>query len=302
METVVCDLCGSSETIPYLQQADRFGDQVFSLCICTQCGLIYLNPRPTSDEIGNYYPDDYEAFYVLDNVSPNQRWHLLRSLNSQLDFVETHMPSRGRLLDIGCATGTFLHIAQTRGWTVTGIETHPQAAEFARQQYGIEISTGTLETVANNLPDNSFDAITLWDVLEHLPSPRTAMQYIHRLLTPDGVVIFSIPNLHSFDRYLFGSAWIGWDMPRHFTLFTRQTLNTLLNLTGFTETDAKCITGGKGTFFLSLDNVIHQYPQFLWAKKGYPILGTLLWPYRQLAYRLQRGTIITHAARKSAVK
>ena len=298
MENVVCDLCGNDQPIPYLQQTDRFGDEVFSLCRCAQCGLIYLNPRPTPEEIKKYYPEDYEAFYDLGAASPMRQWHLLRSLNAQLDFVEAHIPSRGRLLDVGCATGNFLHVAQTRGWEVAGIEINPRAAEFANQRYGVQVFTEPLEHTAALLPDNSFDVITLWDVLEHLPSPRTAMQHIHRLLAPSGVVVFSIPNLRSFDRYIFGSTWIGWDTPRHFTLFGPQTLNTLLELTGFAATDAQCVTGGKGTFFLSVDSALRRHQHLSWLKKGYPLLGALLWPYRQLSYRLQRGTIITYAAKK----
>ncbi len=299
MEDVVCDLCGHNQPAPYVLQTDRFSNETFSLCRCTQCGLIYLNPRPTQKEIGNYYPDDYEAFYSLKNASSTRQWHLLRSLNAQLDFVEAHVSSRGRLLDVGCATGSFLHVAQTRGWKVTGIEINHRAADFAKRQYGMRVFTEPLGSTATFLPDQSFDVITLWDVLEHLPSPRMAMKHIHRLLAPDGIVVFSIPNLHSFDRYIFGSSWIGWDAPRHFTLFTYQTLFVLLKLTGFVALDAKCITGGKGTFFLSVDTVLRRYKYLAWIKKGYPLLGAILWPYRQLAYRLKRGPIITYAAKKS---
>jgi SAM-dependent methyltransferase len=147
-------------------------------------------------------------------------------------------------------------------------------------------------------PDCYFNVITLWDVLEHLPDPKAALKKCHKLLVPDGLLIFSIPNLKSFDRYLFGQIWIGWDAPRHFNMFSEVTIKRLFELTGFELLEQKCLLGGKGTFLLSLDNLFGNGKMGAIVNKIYPLISALLWPYRQFSYFFKRGPIITFVARK----
>ena len=139
----------------------------------------------------------------------------------------------------------------------------------------------------------------MWDVLEHVPSPKKTLSLCHKLLKPGGLVVFSIPNLNSYDRHLFGEKWIGWDPPRHFHLFDEGTISRLLDETNFIEIDKDCIIGGKGTFLLSIDNLIRAS----WIEKSvhftYPLLSAIMWPYRKFAYYLKRGPIITYAIQKS---
>ncbi|MCJ7536485.1 MAG: hypothetical protein MUO57_13220, partial [Anaerolineales bacterium] len=104
--------------------------------------------------------------------------------------------------------------------------------------------------------------------------------------------------LSSFDRYLFGKYWIGWDAPRHFNLFTEQSLNQLLGMTSLEVIAKGCILGGKGTFLLSLDNALDHNHFASGIKKLYPLISALLWPYRQFSYLVNRGPIITYAVRK----
>jgi SAM-dependent methyltransferase len=258
---------------------------------------VYLTPRPSQAELGRYYPDGYEAYRQAESPLPGlAQQDAGRALNLQLDWVEKHAPRRGRLLDVGCATGAFLNLAQARGWKVRGIELIEPAAQIARQRYGLDVITGDVEQAS--LPAGSFDAITLWDVLEHLPSPRRALSRCYDLLKPAGFIIFSIPNLASFDRYLFGKAWIGWDPPRHFNLFTQETMPRLLIETGFKPVERACLLGGKGTFLLSLDLLLGDGRLGRLARALSPPLSAALWPYRQVAYALQRGPIITYVAQK----
>lgn len=297
MEEVICDLCGADAPEPLFIRKDRFSGQEFQLVRCSNCGLIYLRSRPSQDELAAYYPSDYEAYYLLDDDGSGQsQWHLQRALNLQLNFVEQNTTGREHLLDIGCATGNFLKVARDNGWQTTGIEPIEEAAKIAREHYQLDVITGTLESV--ELADSSFDVITMWDVLEHLPSPKHTLQRCHRLLKPGGTLVFSIPNLSSFDRYLFGEHWIGWDAPRHFNLFSEESLTKLLTETEFEIGAKKCIIGGKGTFLLSLDNVLEGKRIISIVKTTYPILSALLWPYRQISYQLKRGPIITYAIRK----
>lgn len=297
MENVACDLCGADDPRPYFERADRFTGRTFQFVSCGSCGLIYLNPRPTQTELPEYYPLDYEAYYLKDGTAQSiDRWHTLRALRMQLDFVEKYAAGRGRLLDVGCATGNFMITAQERGWQVTGVELIEVAARTAREHYRLDVKTGSVESTS--LQEEYFDVVTLWDVLEHLPSPQTAMERIHQLLKPAGLVIFSIPNLASFDRYLFGENWIGWDAPRHFNMFTETTIKRLFNQTGFEFYGKSCYLGAKGTFLLSLEQLIGDGGFGVAVTKLYPVTSALLWPYRKLSYLLDKGPIITFVGRK----
>jgi SAM-dependent methyltransferase len=292
METVVCELCGSAASQPFLDQVDRFSGQKFLLAQCRKCGLVYLNPRPTQAEVSRFYPEGYEAYQTN-----HSNWHTQRALDRQLAFVNKHQPKRGRLLDIGCATGEFLATARQDGWEVLGVEVMESVAESARKRHNLPIIDGSIDNP--DLPESSFDAVTLWDVLEHLPQPVQAMQTAHRLLRPGGVVIFSIPNLQSFDRYLFGKKWIGWDPPRHFNLFDKKTVSQLLRTSGFQELERSCFLGGKGALLLSLDFLLKGKPYASLVKTLYPAISALLWPYRQFSYWLDRGPIVAYVARKT---
>jgi 2-polyprenyl-3-methyl-5-hydroxy-6-metoxy-1,4-benzoquinol methylase len=297
MEQVKCDLCGNNDWHPFLSTTDRFTGEKFCLVKCKHCDLIYLNPRPQIFEMQRYYPDEYEAYHLpIQQSSKFENWHIEHTLEKQLGYVEYFHSNRGRLLDVGCATGNFLNLAVRRGWQVLGLEIIEKAAIIARQQYNLEVITQNLESV--ELPDGSFDVVTLWDVLEHLSSPRDVLTRIHKLLRPMGMIFFSIPNLNSYDQYLFGRSWIGWDSPRHFTLFTNQTIKQLLDATEFEIVDRRCLIGGKGAFLLSTDQIIDKKPYLYWLKGIYPLISLLFWPYRKLAYATQKGPIIYYALRK----
>ncbi|MBN2149100.1 MAG: class I SAM-dependent methyltransferase [Anaerolineales bacterium] len=311
MEHVKCDLCGADQPRSFLQTVDRFSGQSFHLVTCQQCGLLYLTPRPTQEELGAYYPDHYEAYHDPDQtLSASDRWHARRMLDMQVDFVERFQRERGRLLDVGCATGDFIRAAQTRGWQVQGIELNERVAQVARDRYGLSVISGTLESATTSQPTVDADmgrsvaaisqptVITMWDVLEHLPSPREALKRCHQLLAPGGLLIFSIPNLDSFDRYLFRSEWIGWDPPRHFNLFSHAVLLRLFQETGFAFVERRCFLGGKGTFFLSLERLLAANPKLQFVRRLYPLISAALWPYRQFSYALKRGPIIAYVARK----
>jgi SAM-dependent methyltransferase len=290
----LCNLCGADMPLPFLQCADRFSGESFQYVRCHQCGLIYLHPRPTPAKLVDYYPKNYEAYYTLDDrVSRFERWKHKRGLDVQLNFVERHTASRGRLLDVGCGAGNFLNHAKNRGWTVSGIEWVDYAAELARKQSTLPIYSGSLETAP--LSPGSQDVITLWDVLEHLPDPMRAVQVCYRLLAPQGLLFFSIPNLASFSRSWFGQNWIGWDAPRHLYLFDDSVVQTLLVQNGFQLVAKQCILGEEGAFILSLQRT----PALNALRRLLERVPMVLLPYRQIAYTLNRGAVITFVARKT---
>jgi SAM-dependent methyltransferase len=109
-------------------------------------------------------------------------------------------------------------------------------------------------------PSDSFDAITLWNVLEHVEDPVDELTRAHGLLKPRGVLALSVPNLQSWDARAFGIYWIGWDVPRHLHLFPLPLLQTVLARVGFEVLDLRCIAGSHFTVGLSLQNWVHTWP------------------------------------------
>lgn len=299
MEEVNCDICGFNQNEIYLDLQDRFTGEWFKLTKCVCCSHIYLNPRPSKKKLRQYYPESYEQHQVLHQSEKLVNRPEFHAANILVDFIEKFRAQRGRLLDVGCATGIFLKAAELRGWHGTGIELVETAAQIAREQFQLNVHVGVLEEI--DLPKKSFEVITFWDVLEHLPSPSQAMEKCYELLVPGGLVVFTTPNLASFDRYIFGKYWIGWEVPRHLHLFTPYSVARLIAKSGFCYVDDRCVLGGKGTFILSAITWLqaHGKSDYLF-RKLYPIVSAILWPYRRVSYLLKRGPIVTFVVQKRA--
>lgn len=300
MEEITCNLCQSDNYVVLYEGRDRLHglDGPFRLVRCQQCGLIYLNPRPTRQEMGRYYPPDYEPYA--------QGVERTKGFLSSLDYyygiakrcrMITRRKKPGRILDVGCGVGHFLNGMKRRGWQALGVEVSEEAAAYARERFGLEVFIGQLEEM--ELPAAYFDAITLWHVLEHLHDPLATLREINRLLKDNGLLVFAIPNWHSVDARLFGEYWVGLDMPRHLYVFPRPALEKLLAKSGFKITETRCFFGSHGAFALSLRFLLEEkVPQralgefLLWL--FYTKLARLIAsPYFFLVDRLGRGPIIT---------
>lgn len=295
MEAACCDLCGSDASRLTVERRDRFSGEPFQYWACEACGLVYLDPRPSANDLASYYPNGYEAYQLARNLSTIARWRRRHALNILRRYVQ-RFHQRGRLLDAGCATGEFLEEMRSQGWAVRGVEISPQASAAARETYGLQVFTGPLSDY--DAPAGTFEVITLWDVLEHLPSPRASLLKAHRLLSSGGTLVFSIPSLESFDARLFGHWWIGWDAPRHLHLFPRQVLERLLAETGFRIRERRCLLGGPGAFQLSLQSWLGERAASGAARILIRTLPLWIWPYKELSYALGRGPVVTVAAQK----
>jgi len=251
LESTACLLCDQSDAKSLMPTRDRRcglpGE--FRLVRCDHCGLVYLNPRPTPDAIGAYYPDDYEPFM------PTRSERLLRPAHLSLHYgiwkrcrlVRRHKQS-GLLLDVGCATGQFLaEMRRYPDWKVSGVEPNQHAAEFARQAFGLTVHHGDLHSAA--FPAGCFDAVTLWDVFEHLHQPRAILVEVRRILKPDGILVLRVPSLDSWDARVFGPYWAGLDSPRHLTAFSKDTLARMLSQAGFRVQEHWT---GSGSYFMLL--------------------------------------------------
>lgn len=306
-ETVPCDFCGAEQGRLILEGPDRLHHLPgqFRFVQCDVCGWIWQNPRPTPRSIGFYYPDDYEPYITAidDESNAVKRWGRRYGMFKRCRAIARRkLP--GRLLDIGCATGTFIsEMRRLNGWQVVGVEPNERAANYARTRHGLQVYTGLLADAV--FTPASFDVITMWNVIEHLHSPVRDLCRIYDLLKDDGLLVFTIPNLESLDARWFGPAWIGWDLPRHLYLFPRNVLSASLPRLGFSMLNLECLSGSADSFVMSLQLYLEgrsgssagQPARLARLMRSFParIFGA---PFFWLLNQTKRSTVITVIAQK----
>jgi 2-polyprenyl-3-methyl-5-hydroxy-6-metoxy-1,4-benzoquinol methylase len=199
----------------------------FEIRRCRDCGLALTWPPPPATGMARYYPDAYYGDAgerrFLGPVEGLQR----ALYGSRARKVEAAAGGRpGRVLDVGCGRGFLLDAFRRRGWTVEGTEMSEASSAHAREILGIPVRIGPLESLG--LPAASFDAVTLWHVLEHVTTPGSMLAEIRRILKPGGVLLVSVPNFGSPEARITGPGWFHLDVPRHLVHFTPETLDAAL--------------------------------------------------------------------------
>lgn len=210
----------------------------FTVVKCRTCGLMRTNPRPTAETIGFYYPDDYGPYLGTRIQQTTPRWtssikKLFKSgFNKIIKFNTQSLPQLqpGRLLEIGCASGSFLHRMAKQGWQVEGIEFSEKAASAANQ-LGHFVHAGSLETAP--APTELFDLIVGWMVLEHLHDPIGSLIKLREWAKPDAWLVLSVPNAISLDFRFFKDKWYGLHLPNHLYHYTPVTLKKILERGGW---------------------------------------------------------------------
>lgn len=225
----------------------------FAMRRCQRCGLIFLSPRPTPESLAAYYPDSYAPYRRAIQDEPHRlmRWMRRRNIRQRSRLVERFAArSPGRLLDLGASTGIFMDDMRSSGWQVVGIELNQRAAAYARERLGLEMICAELSQA--QLPASHFDAITLWDVIEHTFDPAQILAEVWAQLAEGGIIALTIPSWESLDRRLFGRYWVGFDAPRHLHVFPRPVIEEMLREAGFTVETNRTTFGGYFTFVTSL--------------------------------------------------
>jgi SAM-dependent methyltransferase len=305
MKHVSCNYCGHDKSELVNSGPDMLLNKGhFTLVRCLVCGLIYQNPQPSLAELAGHYPEEYPRFITAPTEESSLSLNRLsadHALARQRQRLERHFAGPGRLLDVGCATGQFLSHMREAGWEVTGVEFSPHAAAFARQQYGLDVRTGTLENVV--LPEASIDVVTMWDVLEHVPDPKGTLKEIARILRPGGLLVVSTPNPTSLEARLFGPHWIGWERPRHLHIFPPNLLRHYVDDAGFTTESLESFSGRLSVTLVSLvywfkaRNIPEEKWQ-PWLRRAYNWpLRLATWPIYRLGEALNKTTTMTLFAR-----
>lgn len=205
--------------------ADRF-----EIVRCEACGLTVTTPQ--TREWGKYYPIAYYGGQG-GNRFPKPVEFLQDALYSARarKVEEVNGGRKGRVLDIGCGRGLLLQQFKKRGWEVQGTELDDKSAAYPRDVLGLPVKTG--ELLEMNFPDEHFDAVIMWHVLEHVPAVATLMAEVNRLLKPGGLFLVGVPNFGSIEARFAKSGWFHLDVPRHLNHFTKCILLKHLSSAGF---------------------------------------------------------------------
>lgn len=231
-----CPVCSGTGAALYLPVTDHsVSKKTFEVWRCPDCTACFTQDAPGPEEIVPYYQfEDYISHTDTKKGLVHRLYHMVRNitLGSKKTIVKkaTGLPS-GNMLDIGCGTGAFLNKMKTGGWTVTGLEPDETARKNCLDNYGI---TALLPEQLFHLPEKSFDAITMWHVLEHVHQLPEYMQQINRLLKPGGALIIAVPNYTSHDAAVYKAFWAAWDVPRHLYHFSPAAMTNLLERNQFT--------------------------------------------------------------------
>lgn len=305
LENTDCEICGSSERTQIVQRRDLFlgGETYYAMYRCRICGAVYQDPRPAQDCFYNFYPSEYPQFtkaVASENIIRRgfRYYGLLKRC-----AVVTNRIKQGRILDVGCATGDFLSVMKDqKGWKVVGLEPVHAAARFARIAVNSVIVESTV--IHNPFPANQFDAITMWDVLEHLHQPVNVIEECSRLLKTGGLLIINHPNLTSLDRQVFGRYWMGYELPRHLNLFPDDLLRRITGRYGFVEVERRCLYGSHAATatsiglwaneFLGVNGMTRSIKTLLFSG----LLRLLLWPYFKAIDSMRLGSNVMVVFRK----
>jgi SAM-dependent methyltransferase len=239
----VCPLCHSHGTFLYLKCTDYLlTKEEFDLSKCSECGFVFTREYPDETSITGYYDsDDYISHDDRAKGFLNQVYLLARNimLHRKKRIVENATGlKKGKILDIGCGTGYFAGTMKKGGWNVTGIEPNKKARDFGSGRFTIDVIS---PEKISALPDNGFDCITMWHVMEHLHDPFKYANEISRLLKSRGICITALPNIDSLDACHYSSFWAAYDVPRHLWHFSPDTFSFFAEKTGFKITGIRSL-------------------------------------------------------------
>jgi 2-polyprenyl-3-methyl-5-hydroxy-6-metoxy-1,4-benzoquinol methylase len=232
---VYCPVCQSDQTHFALKIKDfSVSGEFFEVLECSRCSLRFTKNTPSADQMGRYYQsENYISHSNTKKGLVNRLYHIVRNhtMASKFHLLEkvTKLQS-ARHLDIGAGTGAFVQYMNKKGWKSIGVE--PDAE--ARRQAILHHDTSLLAAEEmDSFPPESFDAITLWHVLEHVHDLYPYMSQIKKMLNTRGVVLIAVPNYTSYDGRKYGSAWAAYDVPRHLYHFSPDAMRWLLQEAGF---------------------------------------------------------------------
>lgn len=242
-----CALCGGTNSKTFLHAKER------TVVECRDCGLRALSPMPTLDDMVDINEETVHPFFsaYLEDAESYRHYfaHKLDDLGKQ--------KGEGRLLDVGCGAGLFLDAARERGYQAAGVDLSPVPAAYARDELGLDVTVGSLYSYG--APAGSFDAVTIFQTIEHDPEPAALSAELYRIMAPGGVLMVTTPAADGFVAKVMGKRWFGYRNVEHITFFTRRSLAFALERAGFEIVWLNVEHGKQLTMKYVLNRLINYY-------------------------------------------
>lgn len=212
---------------PYRKIKDySVSNESFELLYNLDLDLAFTHPQPNADILPRYYDSpDYISHTDSKRSLFEKTYQIVknRALKNKLKLINSEA-EKGHVLDIGAGTGDFLSLLKTNGWHITGIEPNDKAKKIAISK-GITFASST-----EKLQTHSFDVITMWHVLEHVPDVQKQISELKRIVKPGGTIFVAVPNFNSFDAHYYGNFWAAYDVPRHLWHFSKTAIDKLFKV------------------------------------------------------------------------
>ncbi len=224
---IPCRICSSKDSRILFRKDD------LDVVKCKSCGLEFTNADPSHAHLKEFYGEKYfrsegmgtsYSDYMLEERA--MTFNAERRLKKIVDLK----PGKGRILDVGCAAGFFLNVAN-REWEVAGVELSEYASSYATDRFGLPVRTGTLKDAG--FQDKYFDVVTMWDVVEHLVDPIEDLKEAGRIMKDDGLLVMTTGDVESFFAKACGKYWHLYNTTQHLSYFSKNTMNLLLDKAGF---------------------------------------------------------------------
>jgi 2-polyprenyl-3-methyl-5-hydroxy-6-metoxy-1,4-benzoquinol methylase len=224
---VQCDLCGKDDPVLL------FKKNGFSIVRCSNCSLVYVNPRLLEKKLSELYNENLISplHYYMENKADDEK-----TFEKRLDIIEKYV-KKGRLLDVGCAIGTFSSAARKRGWEVYGIDINEGSARYCREEFGLDVVAGNFDDV--DFPQDFFDVVLMNDLLEHVPNPTRTLEKAHTLVKKGGLIFIVTPKIDSLMTKMSKTRWLHLKQNEHLFYFSSGTIKRLLEKTGFSVVAVK---------------------------------------------------------------
>jgi SAM-dependent methyltransferase len=271
---VSCCVCGATNGQPIGVGEDfeyHTSPDSFLAMRCRECGLVYLDPRPTPSELPRIYPREYHAFdFSAERYGFVYRVRRALEARRAMQWCKG-LPPDARILDVGCGDGFHLRLLRDFGpatWSLEGVDASPRAAEAAREA-GLTVHEGTIENAS--LRTSWYDLVLLIATIEHVDDPPGVLRAVQRMLRPGGRVVIVTDNTATLDFAIFGGRhWGGYHFPRHFNLFNRATLTTLATRTGF-EVDSISTVMSPVNWVYSIRNTLVDWRAPSWLVERFSL-------------------------------
>ena len=264
-----CPVCESAAINPLFTARDyTVSGENFVIWQCAGCSLRFTQDVPDEGSISPYYKSPAYISHTNTNEGMISRlYQKVRTVTLEEKaslVIRKTGKKRGKILDMGCGTGAFLHTMERKGWVLDGVEPDEDARDLGRKLYNLNINDASV--LPYLLPD-TYDAITLWHVLEHVHRLHESIEQFKSLLTPRGRMFIAVPNYESFDAVVYGPQWAAYDVPRHLYHFSPKAMKELMQRHGLV------IRGKKpmwyDSFYVSLLSSKYRMGKTSWFSAGW---------------------------------